>query len=88
MADLVRVYATADHFEGELMRGRLESEGVPVLLKGEGVGPYHVGAVYLFVADEDEARARAVLDAVASGAYAGDADDAFDVVDLDQTDPR
>jgi hypothetical protein len=88
MADLVRVYATADHFEGELMRGRLESEGVPVLLKGEGTGPYHVGAVYLFVPAEDETRARAVIDAIASGAYAADADDAFGAVELDETNPR
>lgn len=88
MADLVRIYATADHFEGELMRGRLESEGVPVLLKGEGTGPYHVGAVYLFVPVEDETRARAVIDAIASGAYAADADDAFGAVEPDETNPR
>jgi hypothetical protein len=88
MADLARVFATADHFEGELMRGRLESEGVPVLLKGDGSGPYHAGAVYLFVPAEDEARARVIIDAIASGAYADDADDAFDAVEVDDAKPR
>ena len=70
MAELVRVWASGDAIEGELMRARLEAEDVAVVLKGEGEGPYRVGPVYLFVSSDDEARARAVLDAVASGAYA------------------
>jgi len=81
VSDLVRIYATADHFEGELMRGRLEAEGVPVLLKGDGTGPYHVGAVYLFVRAEDETRGRAVVDAIESGAYADGAVDPLEVDD-------
>jgi len=72
VGDLVRVWATGDAFEGELLRGRLEAEGVPVLLKGDAEGPYRTGPVYLFVPAEHEARARAVLDAVASGAFAVD----------------
>ena len=78
MADLVRVWATGDAFEGELLRGRLEAEGVPVLLKGDGEGPYRAGPVYLFVPAEHEGEARAVLDAVASGAFAAELDAAFD----------
>ena len=74
MAELVRVWASGDAIEGELMRARLESEGVAVVLKGEGEGPYRVGPVYLFVSSDDEVRARTVLDAVASGAYALDED--------------
>jgi len=36
MADeFVNVLTTASVVEGELARGRLESEGIPVLLKGE-----------------------------------------------------
>ena len=70
MSGLVRIWAGGDAFEGELLRGRLEVEGIDALLKGEGEGPYRAGPVYLFVPAEDEARARAVLDAVASGAYA------------------
>jgi hypothetical protein len=72
MSELVRVYATADQFAGQLMQGRLESEGIPVLLKGDGGGPYRAGPVYLFVTEQDEARAKAVIDAVDSGAYALD----------------
>ena len=70
MSGLVRIWAGGDAFEGELLRGRLEVEGIDALLKGEGEGPYRAGPVYLFVPAEDETRARAVLDAVASGAYA------------------
>lgn len=70
MADLVRVWAGGDAVEGELLRARLEAEEVAAILKGEGEGPYRAGPVYLFVSAEDETRARAVLDAVASGAYA------------------
>lgn len=70
MGDLVRIYATGDAFEGELLRGRLEAEGIRVLLKGDGEGPYRVGPVYLFVPSEDETDARAVIEAVASGAFA------------------
>lgn len=71
---LTRVYATTDQFAGELMKGRLEAEGIQVLLKGEVEGPYPTGPVYLWVSAGDEARARAVIDAVESGAFAvGDA---------------
>lgn len=75
MADLVRVWAGGDAIEGELLRARLETEGVAVVLKGEGEGPYRAGPVYLFVDTADEARARTVLEAVASGAYALDEDE-------------
>jgi hypothetical protein len=74
MADLVRVWAGGDAVEGELLRARLDAEEIVAILKGEGEGPYRAGPVYLFVATDDETRARAVLDAVASGAYALDED--------------
>ena len=77
MADLVRVWATGDPFEGEMLRGRLEAEGIDVLVKGEGEGPYRIGPVYLFVPAEREADAREVLEAIASGAYARELDEAF-----------
>ena len=77
MSDLVRVWATGDPFEGELMRGRLEAEGISVLMKGDGEGPYRVGPVYLFVPAEQQEDARAVLEAIASGAFAAQLDDAF-----------
>ena len=65
----MRVWSGGDAVEGELLRARLDAEGIVTILKGEGEGPYRAGPVYLFVADHDEAAARAVLDAVASGAY-------------------
>ena len=77
MSDLVRVWATGDPFEGEMMRGRLEAEGISVLVKGDGDGPYRTGPVYLFVPTEQEADARSVLEGVASGAFAQELDDAF-----------
>jgi Putative prokaryotic signal transducing protein len=67
---VVRIYATGDAIDGQLMKGRLEAEGIAVMLKGEGEGPYRVGPAYLWVATEDEVRARAVVDAVGSGAFA------------------
>jgi hypothetical protein len=73
--NLMRVYATTDQFAGELMRGRLEAEGIQVLLKGEIEGPYPSGPVYLWVSAADEARAKAVIDAVESGAFAVGEDD-------------
>ena len=69
-ASLVRVYASGNAFDGKLTKSRLEAEGIIVMLKGEGEGPYHAGPVYLWVARADEDRAREVIDAVAAGAYA------------------
>ena len=70
----VRVYATGNAVEGELTKGRLEAEGIKVMVKGEGEGPYRAGPVYLWVAPEDEARARAIIEGIAAGAYATDED--------------
>ena len=70
MDDLVRVYASGDTFAAELMRGRLESEDIPVLVKGEGEGPYRMGPCYLWVSAEDATRARVIVDAVESGDFA------------------
>jgi hypothetical protein len=69
----IRVYASGDAVKGELMRGRLEAEGITVMVKGEAEGPYRMGNIQLWVAPEDEARAEAVIEAVESGAYALDA---------------
>jgi len=64
----VQIYASADAFEAELIKGRLEGEGIAALLKGEGEGPYRAGAVYVWVGKEDETAARAIVDIVRSGA--------------------
>jgi Putative prokaryotic signal transducing protein len=66
---LVLVYTAASPIEGQIVKGRLEVEGIPVLIKGEGEGPYRMGPAELYVPANLEPHARAVLDAV-------DADDA------------
>jgi hypothetical protein len=81
MADLVRVWSGGDAIEGELLRSRLEAEDIQVVLKGEGEGPYRAGPVYLFVYSGDETQARAVLDAVESGAYALEEDVDVEIVE-------
>jgi Putative prokaryotic signal transducing protein len=59
---LVRVLTTVSVTEGLLARGILEAEGVPVLTKGEGEGPYRLGPVQLWVPEEFEVQARLVLE--------------------------
>ena len=43
-------------------RARLESEGIPVLMKGEGDGPYRMGPVHLLVPEGLIVQARLVLE--------------------------
>jgi len=81
---LVRVFASPDTVAGEMMRSRLAVEGITALLKGDGEGPYRAGPVYVWVPVEDEVAARAIVDAVTSGAFA--LDDDFDVHGTDVVD--
>jgi hypothetical protein len=74
----VRVYASGNPIDGQLTKGRLEAEGIAVMTKGEGEGPYRTGPVYLWVAPEDAPRAREVIDAIAAGSYAMTDDDAIE----------
>jgi hypothetical protein len=85
MSDLTRIYASGDSFAGELMKGRLEAEGIAVMMKGEGEGPYRTGPVYLWVNQEDETRARAVVDAVDSGAFAVTDEDVMESSEAEPT---
>ena len=64
---LVRVLTTVRVTEGLLARGILEAEGVPVLTKGEGEGPYRMGPVQLWVPEEFEVQARLVLEGIPEG---------------------
>jgi hypothetical protein len=75
MTELIRVYASSSTFDGELTKGRLEAEGIPVMIKGEGEGPYRAGPVDLWVPADREADARAVLAAIERGDYAVGPDD-------------
>ena len=73
---LVKVFSTMSLPEAELAKGLLESEGIPVLLKGEGEGVYRAGAVYLWVLEEDEETSKALLKDAASGELATEETDA------------
>jgi hypothetical protein len=70
MTDLVKVHASSDVLSAELMRGRMEAEGILAEVKGEGAGPYRVGQCYLWVPREDEEAARQIVIDVESGSYA------------------
>jgi hypothetical protein len=67
---LVHVYETADPIRGLLVRGLLEAEGIEVLAKGEGSGPYRVGPVILFVPDDESGRAEELIAASEEGSLA------------------
>ena len=64
MADLVKVFSVPSIMEGEIVKARLEGEGIPVLLKGGGSDPYGMGVAYVFVPSGFEAQARLVLEDV------------------------
>lgn len=65
----VRVYATGNPFDGQLTKGHLGAEGISVMMKGEAEGPYRTGPVYLWVAPENEGRAREIIEAIETGEY-------------------
>ncbi|MGH2636254.1 MAG: putative signal transducing protein [Actinomycetota bacterium] len=67
--DLVRVLTTSSVPESEVARALLEEEGIPVLVKGGGDGPYRIGPVDLLVPAGLEVQARLVL----ATAFGGDA---------------
>ena len=67
---LVRVYETRDPVRGLLVRGLLETEGLDVLAKGEGAGPYRMGPVILFVPEDASERARELVAAAEEGSLA------------------
>ena len=67
---LVRIYETRDPIRGLLVRGLLEAEGIDVLAKGEGSGPYRMGPVILFVPDDVSDRALELIAAAEDGSLA------------------
>jgi Putative prokaryotic signal transducing protein len=71
---LVMIFGTAAITEGLLVKGMLESEGIPVQLKGESEGPYRTGPVSLWVPESYEVQARMILEEATSGRY-GEAED-------------
>ena len=82
---LVLVYTTPSITDGYLARGRLEAEGIPVMAKGEGEGPYRMGPVLLYVPEELEVQAVMVIDEIRSGRLAVSLDeDLLEDTDWDQ----
>ncbi len=67
--DFVQVYATGNVADGYLVKGRLEAEGIQVLVKGESEGPYRMGPVYLWVPASLEVQARLILESIESGEF-------------------
>ena len=67
--DFVSVFWTQSWVEGELVKGRLEAEGIPVDLKGGDEGPYPTGPTELLVPSSFEAQARGILKQFESGSY-------------------
>jgi hypothetical protein len=61
MQQLVRVHVGSSIMEGEIVKARLEAEGVPAMLRGEGTGPYRMGPVEVWVPADMELHARIVL---------------------------
>ncbi len=59
--DLVRVLTTSSVPEGEIAKGLLEEEGIPVLMQGGGEGPYRLGPIHLLVPAGLEVQARLLL---------------------------
>jgi putative signal transducing protein len=63
---LVMIFGTGSIPEGLLVKGLLESEGIPVQMKGEAEGPYRMGPVSLWVPEAFEVQARMILEEAAS----------------------
>ena len=80
--ELVRIYETMDPVHGLLVRGLLEANGIEVLAKGEGSGPYRMGPVILFVPADDADRAAELVRASEEGALALSADEGTEEVPL------
>lgn len=77
----------------ELIRGLLESNGIPVILSQEGAGKsaYHVAVgplseVEIIVPSENTIQARALIDAFFAGELETSAEDDLQENDIEQTD--
>lgn len=62
--DLILVFSTPSILEGEIVRSRLEDEGIPVLLKGGQDDPYPTGPTHVFVPAGFEVQARLILESL------------------------
>ena len=86
--ELVQIWSTGDAMTAELTRARLEDAGIDVLVKSSmgGSSAYPVGPSYLFVKADQEQDARAVIEAIESGAYAINDEDVEEAEGMPTTD--
>jgi Putative prokaryotic signal transducing protein len=83
--ELVAIYSTSSLPDGYLARSRLEAEGIPVILKGEGEGPYRMGPAHILVPVELEVQARLILQEIIDGRVRVSEDEDLTVeIDWDQ----
>jgi hypothetical protein len=80
------VHVASSSMEAHALRGRLESEDIPVFVKGEHDGPYRMayGPVLMYVPADLEVQARLVLAQALSGGLSVSEDDDL-IADTDWT---
>lgn len=89
-ANLVQVYVTSGLYQAEIIRGKLETNGIPVLLKYESLGPVMgltvdgLGQVQVWVPTSAAAAARDLL--AESETLTDEAEDESDEDELDDGD--
>jgi hypothetical protein len=64
---LVLVFSTLSEPEGTVVKGLLEAEGIPVVVKGDVGGPYRTGSMDLWVPEELEPQTRMILEDAQAG---------------------
>lgn len=68
----VHVYDAPGIPEGQIAKARLESEGIPVMTKGEGGEPFHMAGLELWVRESQAAKARELVEEMEAGDFALD----------------
>lgn len=67
MDQLVKIKTCANSFEAQIIKTKLESEGIPCMIADENISALYADAVFAFnprilVREEDEKRALEILD--------------------------
>jgi hypothetical protein len=65
--DFVRAFDAPSIPIGEIVKARLQAEGIPVMTKGEAEGPYRVGPMQLWVPARFLEQARMLIEDGGSG---------------------
>jgi Putative prokaryotic signal transducing protein len=79
----VEVFATSSAPEAEVVRGLLHAAGIPAAIRGETQGPYRMGGSHVWVPEELEERARAVIEEARRDGDAAADEAAVDVVEAE-----